>query len=137
MSESKFKAGDKVRVIKYGHLGWYDSVETFNRFKNFEIATAKNFEMVLMWGKQALDNRIPDGNEDFSHLIYSQSDKGGVFVDSSPKLVGREGIVRGSHIDLYGGEGQANEEHFRHSYALDGIPEKVAWYDEEQLELIT
>jgi hypothetical protein len=46
--------------------------------------------------------------------------------DMRPELVGKEGIVS-----------QVSMTQDIPSYAIEGIPGKHAWYDEEQLELIT
>lgn len=46
-------------------------------------------------------------------------------IDLNPELVGKEGII--SEASISQGEW---------SYAVDGIPEKCAWYDEDQLEMI-
>lgn len=42
------------------------------------------------------------------------------WIDINPQIIGKEGIV--ASVGTY--------------VAVDGIPEKFAWYDEEQLELI-
>jgi hypothetical protein len=89
--QSKFNIGDKVRVIKYGHLSFM----------------AKSLHV--------------------SQPIIKNMSDGYYLVDSAPELVGRVGIVSvvGHHLQNDGYE-----------YTLNGIPQKHAWYNEEQLELI-
>ena len=47
------------------------------------------------------------------------------WIDISPEIVGREGIV--CEVSMIQGTPQ---------YAIDGIPEKHAWYSEPQMEMI-
>jgi len=46
-------------------------------------------------------------------------------IDLSPEIIGKEGVISKALVtqDVP-------------SYAIDGIPGKHAWYDEEQLEMI-
>jgi len=48
------------------------------------------------------------------------------YLDMSPKLIGKIGIIE--KVDVVQGKPQ---------YAINGIPEKHAWYSEDQLELIS
>lgn len=48
------------------------------------------------------------------------------WLDMSPHLVGQEGIIQ--KVTITQGQPQ---------YAIDGIPQKHAWYDEQQLEMIS
>ncbi len=71
---AKFKIGDKVKVVEYGHI------------------------------------------------IFSCFDGTTKAIDINPKVIGKKGIVT---------------EILQGTYALDGIPEKIAWYKDDQLELCT
>lgn len=135
MSLSKFKKGDKVKVIKYGHLTWYSDMGAVNNFHNFGKKMHKEIADILLWGK-SIDSEMPE--DDYSHLIYSKCEHGGFYVDSSPGLVGKEGVIEGSYFDLYGKETYDDETKARNSkeYSISGIDGKNAWYDEDQLELI-
>lgn len=94
MKEQKFKPGDRVRIVGYGHPIW--------QFVEGKTTT----------------------------------------MDMSPDLVGKEGVIKGSYADfIESGDhrfrgGSRNEEN-QSQYHVEGIPEKCAWYDEQQLELIT
>jgi hypothetical protein len=80
MDTPKFKVGDKVKVVKYGHIIHHYKSETGN------------------WAAE----------------------------DISPDIVGKEGVVREV----------SNSQPGWVTYALDGIPEKTAWYNQNQLELV-
>lgn len=54
------------------------------------------------------------------------------FVDIHPELVGKRATITGSYHDLYGGTDPRQYK----IYSLSGIPEKVSWYNEEQLKLV-
>lgn len=56
-----------------------------------------------------------------------KEDKNFVMKDMSPEVVGQEGIVKLCALT------QENKP----QYSLDGIKGKSAWYEEEQLELIS
>lgn len=92
-----YNIGDKVRVVEYGSL-----------FFSFE----SNFIIPKRWN------------------IIKQSDPSiepyGVICDTSPELVGQEGIVM-----------QKSDVQGKYCYALEGIKGKFAWYDERQLELVS
>lgn len=88
--KAKFKQGDQVRIVKYGHPMWIAGDE----FK------------------------IPN------HYILLQDKDGLKTYDSNPHLVGQIGFV--DTVTLTQGKFQ---------YSLNG-PNKHAWYDEQQLELV-
>lgn len=131
---SKFKKGDRVKVVKYGHLTWYSDMGAINSFYNLGKKMHKDFNHVLLWG-QASDSPIPEN--DYSHVIFAKCENGGFYVDSNPDLVGKEGVIEGSHYDLYG-KGKEYDSMDRDSkqYSISEIAGKSAWYDENQLELI-
>lgn len=94
---SKFKSGDKVKIILYGHLYWIFKKEYGIYFKEGYASTKK-------------PKHIYKETED----VY--------LIDLQPELVGQKAIVdKTSEGDTI--------------YKLIG-PNKVAWYNEEQLELI-
>jgi len=67
------------------------------------------------------------GNWDKDKIPYPILKEEGniIYVDFHPELVGKVGII-------YEKDGRSPNA----QYALKGIPQKVAWYDEEQLEMI-
>lgn len=80
--KTKFKVGDKVEIIKYGHLVW-------------------------------VQERGVAGEKDLL-----------------PELIGKQGIIiKANAIDYSSFKG-------RDQYSIDGIPAKIAWYDNEQLKLV-
>ena len=95
MSLTKYKIGDKVRVVKYGHL--------------------------MHMSKREYEVIFPDG---FPDNIFME-DQVSVVVDWRPEVIGKEGVVQ---IVSDGPNGI--------QYSLDGIPEKSAWYNHNQLELV-
>jgi hypothetical protein len=135
MKEQKFKPGDRVRVIKYGHpiwiskAMWTDMAQAEAHFKEaeYELWSGSPPETPIQ-PKEKPDNILSeDGN------IWT--------VDMRPEIVGREGIVKGSYADMIeSGDpryaGGSRDERNQSTYIVDGIPEKSAWYDEQQLELI-
>jgi hypothetical protein len=132
---SKFKKGNKVRIIRYGHLQFYFDIESLNNFKNLERKTNKKLENLLLWGDINVEEE--DEDKDYSDLVLGKDKNGWLIIDNSPYLVGKEGIIKGSYFDLYGGTNDEKENNRRKSeYSIIGIPGKSAWYDEEQLELI-
>ena len=76
MEESKFKIGDRVMIVKYGHPAYVQ-------------------------------------NENMKKVMF----------DTAPNLVGKVGTID-----------QTKEVKGEYVYALEGIKEKYAWYDAEQLE---
>lgn len=61
----------------------------------------------------------------YGHIIHRFNGEGWTPVDILPSIVGKTGTIR--EVDIVQGE--------RH-YALKGIPQKEAWYYEDQLEKI-
>lgn len=89
--DKELKIGDKVKVINYGHLIWYNTEN-------------------IMW--KQMENKPK---------IYSQI--GNIaYQDINPYIVGKEGVI--SEISS----------HIPRMYSVDGIEEKAAWYNEDQLE---
>ena len=82
--EAKFKVGDQVKIINYGHL---------------------------MWGRY----KKVDGEYKHSPETW----------DMQPKIIGQIGVISQVKItqDTAG-------------YVIDGIPNKSAWYEDGQLELV-
>ncbi len=120
--KNKFILGDKVRIVKYGHPIWYSKeqypfIDLMNKqfFANF---TNKLFK----------ENIIKEPEVDYTAKPNNIIGESGTHytVDTTPEIVGKEGIIVKSERT----QGIP-------SYAVDGIPEKYAWYDENQLELIS
>jgi len=90
----KFKIGDRVKVINYGHLIW-------SSYPNPRwVLHSRHYTGISTTGKR---------------LYYNM-------YDMSPELVGRIGVV--SDIS-------------NNTYAIEGIPGKCAWYNEDQLRKLT
>lgn len=131
MMESKFKRGDRVRIVRYGSPHYIAKAD-YSESSKFYARLGHEMESMLMWGvkpsKEELDKIV---GQDVPNHIISEDEKGW-WCDLHPKIVGQEGIVAGSYADLYGA---SKDEDYR-SYSIDGIPEKCAWYNEEQLEAV-
>lgn len=95
--EAKFKVGDQVKVVNYGHECWLLN-DPFNN------------EMV---------------SENPTRYIFMSKSGNGAYYDDRPEIIGKIGIVS---------EVRECQEYWH--YAIEGIPEKHSWYDEEQLELV-
>lgn len=74
----------------------------------------------LIW--QSKDSQQLDLNLKFPIIYEDDEDK---YLDMTSSIVGKEGVI--TKISMTQGMPQ---------YSIEGIPEKVAWYDEQQLELI-
>lgn len=61
----------------------------------------------------------------YGALLWDNLDGKTKVRDIRPEIVGKEGII--SKAEIF---------QDRPQYAIDGIPKKHAWYDEEQLEMI-
>lgn len=125
---SKFKQGDKVKIIKYGHLRWYSDMGALR----LERGLNKQMMDILIWGTEPPVEALKvDEKEDLSSFVYSKDGDNSFYRDVNPEIVGKIGTVEGSYKDLYGGEESRNDI----IYSIKDIPTKTAWYDEEQLEL--
>jgi hypothetical protein len=87
-NKAKFNVGDKVEVIKYGHLYW-------------------------------------SREEEQSKPIAIDEKTGIKIYDMAPELVGQKGII--CEVSLTQG---------KYHYAINGIIDKHAWYDEKQLKKV-
>jgi hypothetical protein len=87
---SKFKVGDKVKVVNYGSIYWTRKGEPVPS------------SFVLLKGSLEIS----------PYLWY----------DMQPELVGKQGIITAV--------GSSGDE-----YSLSGIEGKIAWYENQQLEL--
>lgn len=94
--EQKFKAGDKVRIVNYGHLGWYNNVEGLNQFKNFFAGASKHFMDSLLWGTDM--PKQPEPTEDYSHLILSTSEGGSAQRATKALRFGLDEIQKGQDL---------------------------------------
>lgn len=121
----KFKAGDKVRVIKYGSKMWYSKAGYAQQSAAYK-AFGHYLEAKVFYNSD-LDSKdypvVVDENVKPSHIL--SEDENVYICDWQPQLVGMEGVVEKCVI-TQGIPG----------YSLSGINGKSAWYDEEQLELI-
>jgi hypothetical protein len=95
---SKFKEGDSVTIIVYGHA--------------------------IMLNKKSPEWDIFKESKEFP--IITQTDNI-AFIETCPELVGKTGIISSIKVNQ---DGQPK-------YALRGIPGKIAWYNEDQLQLNT
>ena len=129
--ESKFKPGDKVRIVGYGsphYVAKSDYPESSKYFARMQ----HEMESMLMWGVKPSEEELDKvvGQEKPNNIIREEAN--GWWCDLSPSLVGQEGVVKGSYAHLYGASTDADY----HSYHVDGIKQKCAWYKEYQLELV-
>ncbi len=63
----------------------------------------------------------------YGSLLWQRNSVGNISIlDIRPGVIGKEGVI--CKADLTQG---------KPTYAIDGIPEKHSWYDEEQLEMVT
>ena len=85
----KFKIGDKVEIINYGH-----------RFWSYEEESS------------------------YAKLLFANIEEGYKVYDALPHLVGQKGVIDA-----------VNDVQGRPFYSIKG-PDKHAWYDENQLQLI-
>lgn len=132
----KFKKGDKIRIIKYGHISW----TTREGFKEMSLGTnrlGRSIEHMLMFGKEMTQEEINKIEASEIQNILSEKD-GLIAYDLSPNLVGKEGVIVGSYADLseLNAWGTPRSESTEKEYEIEGIPEKAAWWSENQLELI-
>lgn len=133
MIEQKFKKGDRVRIINYGHSTWYAKGEQWEAMAKAD-ADFKNIEFEFWTGEIPKIPHLPKEKPD--NILFE--DENIWTVDIKPNLVGKEGIVEGSYADLseIKGWGSTRDERNQKQYSIKGIKEKSAWYDEQQLELI-
>lgn len=100
----KFKIGDKVRVINYGHKMWMHK-DVINHPQWHKDTPILKEEENILW------------------------------CDVEPSLVGKIGEIR-EVVQVKRISADGNEESVG-QYSINGIPQKVAWYQEDQLELVT
>lgn len=133
----KFKIGDKVRIVNYGHSTYFSKSNYYELSKGINQTTIP-VETYLMWGKKMTDEEINkiEGSYKPENIITETDDLW--CCDMSPELVGKEGIIEGSYYDLCGKETDLPEIKLRkqREYSIIGIPEKCAWFYEDQIELI-
>lgn len=131
----KFKKGDKVRIIKYGHLAW-TTREGFREQSLFFKRMGLEWDYMLMFGRKPTQSEFDKLKPDEPAILKEKD--GMITIDSSPNYVGKEGIIVGSYADLseLNGWGSSRTKENEKEYEIDGIPEKCAWWDEQQLELI-
>lgn len=114
MTTSKFKPGDKVKIVKYGSLYWESKEERRKMFEAGYITIP-------------IPQNIVSENE--SHY----------WLDMNPEIVGQIGTIQGCYGDLYGYASDTDyDENLRRSrqYSITGIRGKSSWYNEDQLELV-
>ena len=121
------KVGDKVKVVKYGHLMWQNK-ENYQEISDeyAKIGAKLNNEISkLLFGEDTIlvDIESVKGKSEPDNIYLDGGDVW--WVDLRPELVGQEGVVC-KVINTQG----------RLQYAIDGIKGKHAWYNREQLEKI-
>lgn len=122
--EAKFKVGDKVKIVEYGSLMWryvnnYQKesdecakMDFISKKRILFNEEASEEELLYITGKSRPDN------------VYKEVD-GVYWIDLNPELVGQEGVI----VTV------SNTQNIP-KYSLSG-PNKTAWYNEDQLELIS
>jgi len=123
--KNKFKVGDKVKIIKYGNIifwnkqGYQETVATLKKLN-------KDFMSLMMFGEK-IDSELPEIDlEAKPDNILSENEYMWI-CDSHKDLVGQEGIVE---------KVSKTEGIKQYQYSLTGVTGKTAWYNEEQLEII-
>lgn len=136
MTEQKFKTGDQIRIIKYGAKIYQCKKD----YKESYAALSKMLyesEHFLMYGKEPDTYPEFEGKDRPNHIIEETDD---IFVvDMCPEVVGQTATIVGSYHDLYSSPTDSPQviAKNKQSYSLLNIKGKSAWYQEEQLELIT
>jgi len=131
MKVDKFKAGDKVRIVKYGSLYWVNK-SMYAEEKAGADALQREIDFRLLFGGEKRFEPIVDPDAKPKN-IYSESETIW-WCDLMPEIIGKTGIVTGSYDTIHC---KGKDETKRGKYSIEGIPGKEAWYDEEQLELVT
>jgi hypothetical protein len=121
-----FKIGDKVEVIKYGHLMFINKKHYLETQKSLYEIGNKKTELELKWifGQNTTYTPPPFTAKNKPDNIISETDTLW-WVDMQPELVGKKGII--SNI--------SNRQGYS-IYSIKGIKGKNSWYDEEQLKRI-
>lgn len=121
-SETKFNIGDKVRIVNYGHPIMVHKDE-YQRLQAYFRSMDKAYLNTLLTGNYKVIIEEPDINEKPKNIIQEKDEI--IAYDSSPQLVGQEGIIEKATIT----QGISN-------YSITGIKGKCAWYHDDQLEMI-
>lgn len=127
MVDRKLKAGDKVKIVEYGHLmfrykkGYQEESDMFARIQiEYDNRMAE-----MLYGEGGFvpkDSSNAKGKSEPDNIYKDCGDMW--WIDINPSIVGQEGVIC-KVINTQG----------RLQYAVDGIKGKYAWYDEKQLEL--
>ncbi len=127
---SKFKVGDKVRIV-VGAVMWYNKSQYPKEAAGYEYLRQKmnKHELAMLTGDKTIrDEKVlfPNQNDfkDFKPKNIIAEDEHCWYCDTMPELVGMAGVVDGIG---YGGK----------SYSLTGEMNKKAWYGDNDLELVT
>lgn len=123
--KNKFNIGDKVRIIKYGHIMFWNK-ESYA--ETIAILKKLNTDVIstLLFGKK-IDSELPKLDLEAKPDNILSEDEYMWICDSDKDLIGQEGIVE---------KVSKTEGIKQYQYALTGINGKSAWYNEEQLEII-
>lgn len=125
--DGKFKIGDKVKVVEYGHL-MFIYKERYQEESDYFAKTQAEFDndmSKMLLGEDAVfkDLESLKGKSEPDNIYKDVGDMW--WVDMSPDLISKEGVI----CEVTNTQG-------RFKYAVDGIKGKHAWYDEKQLELV-
>lgn len=121
------KVGDRVRVIKYGHL-MYKQKNNYQEESDYfakEQARINNEMCEILFGEDTVlvDIESVKGKSEPDNIYLDGGDMW--WIDLHPELVGQEGVI----VNVTNTQG-------RLKYALDGVKGKHAWYDRSQLDKI-
>lgn len=99
--KQKFKKGDKVRIVQFGHLYWM-SKQVWHELQAMDVE----------FGAKPLSKP--------SNLYKEVEDM--YILDMNPDIVGKEGIIVGSYADQYAPNSK-NKNDYR-NYSVSDIPTK-------------
>ena len=122
MDKTKFRIGDKVKIINYGSLIWCDK-DTYRKGFAINQAYEKAYLKSLLTGSFEVEEYVLDETIKPKNLI--SEDEKYFYYDISPEVVGQIGIIS-----------KCNKTQGIDQYSLEGIKGKCSWYNNNQLELI-
>lgn len=118
----KFKEGDRVKIINYGELYWFSKVH-YKELSRAGKEVDLNLYHALLFGENAEEELTAEGDDEPNE--FYKEDENGYYVDVLTKIIGSEGTIV-----------ECNKKQGIWSYAIHGIPEKHAWYSDDQLKLV-
>lgn len=123
--EPKFKIGDNVRIVKYGHLQCCHK-ERFLDELNMLAKIYDSLDSFLLTGGKMSDEEIsliPNryfSIEQAGYSVYKQENDEWIYVDFNKDLIGKECIIVGISDGRYSLHSDTH----------------MSWFNEDQLELI-